>query len=315
MVTFNPGFGRSQPPERAPAAPLSSDRPKAFEGFIGQSRARETLRPSIVYARRRGIPLDPVLLSGDPGLGKTALAHAIAGELGNRPFRLLSGSTLKQQGNTLESLLSMSDGDVVFIDEIHALTPNVMVSLYEVLQDKRLTITVRSGSDLRQIAFEIPKITLVAATSEPDRIDAPLESRFAFRLGLERYAPEELAVVVKKALPAIGDEAALVVGRASRGVPREAIHLAGRVLCAAEGEALDAARSRAILAVFGIDENGLDEGDWKILEALRESRRPMSLRTLSARTGIAQATILRRHEPYLMWLGLVDVTPSGRVAA
>ncbi len=312
-VTFTPGVRRPTPPVRAPLAPPPPDRPRGFEDFIGQSRAKDTLRPSIEDARRRGAPLAPVLLSGSPGLGKTALAYAIAGEMGEAP-RLLNGAHLKDEGKTLASLLAMADGDVVFIDEIHALPRAVMVSLFEVLQDRRLTITVRSGVESRQIAFELPKITILAATSEPEEMVRALESRFSFRLRLEPYSPEELAAIIKKAIPTMADDAALVVGRASREVPREAIYLGERVASAAGRTPLDARRTRAILGSFRIDENGLDEGDWKILEALRESKRPMSLRTLAARTAIAEATILERHEPFLIRRKLLDVTPLGRVA-
>jgi len=318
-VGFTPGAGRELAPESAPAAPPPAGRPSVLEEFVGQGRVRATLRPSIEGARRRGVPLKPVLLSGTPGLGKTALAYAIAGEMG-RPPRVLAGSTIKEQGKTLESLLSMSDGDVLFIDEVHALPQHVMVSLYEAIQDRRISIAVRSGSESRAMVFELPKLTMIAATSEPEKLDKPLESRFAFRLRLEPYSPEELAVIVTEALRAegrtIGDAAALVVGKASRGIPREAIHLADRVESAAGGdEPLDADRARAILAGFHIDENGLDEGDHRILEALRDAKRPLSLRTLAARTAILEATILERHEPFLIRLKLLDVTPLGRVAA
>ncbi len=317
-VEFSPGEGRSSPPNPEPAAPPPDGRPRNFAEFVGQRAIRETLLPAIADARKKSEALEPVLLSGTPGLGKSALAFAIAGEM--TPWkgpRVLTGPFLSQKGKTIESLLSMSDGDVVFIDEVHALPKGVMESLYEAVQDGRVSVTVRSGSETREMALALPRITIVAATSHPEELEGPLQSRFAYRLALEPYSPEELALIVEDALRrkgvSIGDEAALLVGKASRGIAREAIHLARRLVRVTDG-ALDVARVRALLSRFGVDERGLDKGDRKILAALREAKRALSLRTLAAKTEIAPATILVRHEPYLIRLGLVEVTPFGRVA-
>jgi Holliday junction DNA helicase RuvB len=235
--------------------------------------------------------------------------------------RLVSAPLVADAGQLVVELLRLTPGAVLFIDEIHALPRAAMEALYEAVEDRRLTVAVRAGASIRGLTFDLPAFTLVAATNEPEKLPRALISRFAIREWLESYSEDELAEIVARTARReerrFEDEGARVVARASRGSAREAVLLATRVIRAVDGAlpgGLDKANAFAALQLLGLDERGLDAGDLKLLETLKKSRKPLGLATLAAKTGIGAATILERHEPFLLRLGLVEITALGRVA-
>lgn len=308
------------PPEAPPPPP--AHRPRTLADVVGQERLVAALRVAIRGARRDGKPLDPVLLTGEPGLGKTALAHALAAELGTTA-RVVSAPLVADAGPLLVELLRLPAGSVLFLDEIHALPRTAMEALYEAVEDRRLSVVVREGAHLRSLSVDLPPFTLVAATNEPERLPQALASRFTIRERLDDYSEDALAEIVRRTAEREGrrfaPDGARVVARAARGTAREAVILATRVIRAEDGadEAgaeIDEDRAAAALRLMSIDERGLDAGDRKLVGVLRAAKKPIGLTTLAAMTGIRPATILARHEPYLLRLGLVEVTPLGRTA-
>lgn len=300
----------------APTPP--SHRPGSWAEVVGQERVVRSLQLAVRGAREAGSPVEPILLTGEPGLGKTALAHALAAETGTTA-RVVSAPLVADAGQIVVEMLRLSPGSLFFIDEIHALPRAAMEALYEAVEDRRLTLTVREGASTRARTFELPPFTLAAATNEPEALPQALASRFAIRERLDDYSVEDLSEIVKRTgrreAPdrPFEEDGARIVARAARGTAREAVHLARRVVRAAAG-VLDGSGALSALRLLGIDERGLDSGDRRILEALRASKKPLSLATLAAKTGIRKATLLERHEPYLLRLGLIEVTPLGRRA-
>lgn len=298
-------------------------RPTSLAEYVGQARLKEKLAVFLEAARSRREPLDHVLLYGPPGLGKTTLAHIIAAELGVG-LRVTSGPAIEKPGDLAAILTNaLEEGDVLFIDEIHRLGRVAEEHLYPAMEDFKIDIVLGQGPAARTIRLELPRFTLVGATTRPGLITGPLRSRFGIIEHLEYYRDEELAEGVARDARLLGldlDEgAALEIGRRARGTMRIAKRLLRRVRDFAEVAGEDRVglpRTRAALDRLGIDEAGLDRRDRAILRAVVErfSGGPVGLDTLATAVGEDRGTLEEVHEPYLIQRGLLQRTSRGRVA-
>jgi holliday junction DNA helicase RuvB len=297
-------------------------RPRWLAEFVGQARVKEQLALLIQSARGRGDPLDHVLFSGPPGLGKTSLAGIVANELG-AGLRHTSGPALERTADLAAILTNLEEGDVLFVDEVHRMPRPVEEVMYPALEDFKLDVVIGRGPSARTIRLDLPRFTLVAATTRPGLITLPLRERFGFSPRLEYYDEAELAMVIRRSAGIleveIDDAGAEEIARRSRGTPRIANRLLRRVRDYAQvrgdgrvgrGSATDA------LALFEVDEQGLDRIDLSILEALvgRFAGGPVGLSTLAATVGEDTGTLEEVYEPYLLKLGFLQRTPRGRVA-
>ncbi len=298
-------------------------RPKRLAEFVGQHLLREKLEIVIEAARRRAQPVDHVLFAGPPGLGKTTLAGIMACEMG-AGFRVTSGPALVRSGDVAAILTDLQPGDVLFIDEIHRMGRAVEELLYPAMEDFQLDIVLGRGPTARSIRLDLPKFTLVGATTRTGLVTGPLRDRFGIVARLELYSEAELEAIVRRTSALLGveltAEGASEIARRSRGTPRLAIRLLRRVRDYVEvrGEGViteDAAREG--LTVFGVDELGLDAIDRRILETLciRFAGRPVGLSTLAVSIGEEPETVEDVYEPFLLQAGLVMRTPRGRIAA
>ena len=308
-----------------PQDTLESDnplRPKTLSEYVGQEKVKENLSVFIEAAKIRKETLDHVLLYGPPGLGKTTLSGIIANELGVN-LRITSGPAIEKPGDLAAILTSLSDGDVLFIDEIHRLSRAVEEILYPSMEDFAIDIVTGKGQMAASYHLALPKFTLVGATTRAGQLTAPLRDRFGVILRLELYTPEELATIIKRSAGIlnikIDDSASLDIAKRSRGTPRIANRLLKRVRDYAEvlgsGEITKEITDKA-LAKMEIDELGLDFIDRKILESIiyKFGGGPVGLDTLSATIGEDAGTIEDVYEPYLMQLGFIARTPRGRIA-
>ncbi len=299
----------------------TSLRPKVLTDYIGQEKAKENLEVYIKAAKARGESLDHVLLYGPPGLGKTTLAGIIANEM-NVNFRVTSGPAIEKQGDLAALLTNLSEGDVLFIDEIHRLNRSVEEVLYPAMEDNALDIIIGKGPSARSIRLDLPKFTLVGATTRAGQLSAPLRDRFGVILRLELYTPEELAQIVTRSAGILGIDiekyGALEIASRSRGTPRIANRLLKRARDFAQimGDGIiDEESADTALDRMEIDNMGLDSIDRLLLSTMIKSYGggPVGLETIAAAIGEEAVTIEDVYEPYLMQIGFLGRTPRGRV--
>ena len=296
-------------------------RPKTLREYIGQESVKRNLHISIEAALKRHEPLDHLLLYGPPGLGKTTLAGIIAAEMGQN-IRITSGPAIEKAGDLASILTNLSDGDVLFIDEIHRLSRSVEEVLYPAMEDYALDIMIGKGPTARSIRLDLPRFTLVGATTRAGLLSAPLRDRFGILFWLEMYSPEELAAIVRRSAGILNvradDEGILEIARRSRGTPRIANRMLRRVRDFAQiraGGVITLEVARQGMDLLDVDELGLEKLDRAMLETMIDKfgGGPVGLETLSAMTGEDASTIEDVYEPYLMQLGFLTRTPRGRV--
>ena len=296
-------------------------RPKTFDEYIGQEKAKDMLKVYIEAAKNRGDSLDHVLLYGPPGLGKTTLSGIIASEMGVN-FRVTSGPAIEKQGDLAAILTNLAPGDVLFIDEIHRLSRSIEEILYPAMEDYVLDLIIGKGPAARSIRVPLSRFTLIGATTRAGQLTTPLRDRFGVLLKLELYSAEELATIIKRSAALlevpITDDGAYEMASRSRGTPRIANRLLKRVRDYAQvkgnGEiTLDMAKKA--LDALEIDELGLDISDRRMLESIIKfyDGGPVGLETLSATIGEESVTIEDVYEPYLMQIGFLSRTPRGRM--
>jgi Holliday junction DNA helicase RuvB len=297
-------------------------RPQTLENYVGQERLRRNLEVFIEAAKRRGEPLDHVLLSGPPGLGKTTLARIIAHEMGVN-VETTSGPILERAGDLAAILTNLSDRDVLFIDEIHRLSPVVEEILYPAMEDFQLDILIGQGPSARSLKIDLPMFTLVGATTRSGLLTAPLRDRFGVGSHLEFYTPEELQIIVNRSSRVLGieltDEGAEEISRRSRGTPRIANRLLKRVRDFAEvhhSGVITRDVADESLKALEVDEQGFDRMDRRILLIIVEQfgGGPVGIDTLAASIGEQKDTIEDVYEPYLIQQGYLCRTARGRVA-
>ena len=298
-------------------------RPRSLDDFVGQERVKEQLSLLLDGARRRGEPADHLLLSGPPGLGKTTLAQIVAIEMG-AGFQPTSGPALERPSDLAAILTNLGDGDVLFVDEVHRMPRAVEEVLYPALEDFNLDVVLGKGPTARSIRLELPRFTMIAATTRPGLITLPLRERFGFSPRLDYYASDELTSIVRRSAGILGvtidDEGASEIARRSRGTPRIANRLLRRVRDFAEVRhdgVIGGDVARDGLELFEVDERGLDRLDHAILRAVIErfGGGPVGLSTLAAAIGEEPDTVEDVVEPYLLQLGFLQRTPRGRVAS
>lgn len=295
-------------------------RPKDFKSYIGQERLKKNLKLAIGAAKKRGEPIDHVLLYGPPGLGKTTMATVIANEMGAQ-IRVTSGPAIERAGDLASLLTNLQDGDILFIDEIHRLHRVVEEVLYSAMEDFKLDIMLGKGPSARSLRLDLPKFTIIGATTRTGAVAAPLRDRFGMVHRLEFYEPAEIKQIIKRAagilnVPIDDEASALLAGRA-RLTPRIANRLLKRVRDYADinGDGIiDTKIATEALSLLEIDSLGLDPADRNILVAMIDFHNggPVGVETLAALTAEERSTIEDVYEPYLMQIGLLERTPRGR---
>jgi len=297
-------------------------RPPSLGDFAGQARIRERIEVLIQAAKGREEPLEHLLFSGPPGLGKTTLANILAREMGAN-LKCTSGPVIEKAGDLAGLLTSLEKGDILFIDEIHRLNKTIEEYLYPAMEDFRIDIIIDQGPNARSVRLNLPRFTLVGATTRAGMLSAPLRSRFGLTNRLDYYTAEELAGIVARSARLLNiemnPEGAFEVARRSRGTPRIANNLLRwvRDFAAVKNNGLvDKATADAALRMLDIDDDGLDEMDKKLLEALvhKFNGGPVGVSSLAVAIGEEAGTLEEVHEPYLIMEGFLKRTPQGRVA-
>ena len=299
----------------------NSLRPQKLDEYIGQTKVKENMKIYIEAAQKRGDALDHCLFYGPPGLGKTTIANIIANEMKSN-LKVTSGPAIEKPGDLAAILTTLSEYDVLFIDEIHRLSKNVEEILYPALEDYTLDIVIGTGPSAKSIRIDLPKFTLIGATTKAGSLTTPLRDRFGIIHKLELYSPEDLSVIVKRSAKILGvaidEDSAMEIARRSRGTPRIANRLLKRVrdYAAVLGDGdITLKITKHALNQLEIDELGLDETDRKILEIMinQYQGRPVGLETIATTLGDEVDTIEDVYEPYLIQIGFITRTPRGRM--
>ncbi|HET9174046.1 MAG TPA: Holliday junction branch migration DNA helicase RuvB [Candidatus Saccharimonadales bacterium] len=310
----------AEPEDRQEAELENTLRPKDFANYIGQERLKQNLQLAITAAKKRSEPLDHVLLYGPPGLGKTTMAAVIANEMGAQ-IRITSGPAIERAGDLASLLTNLSDGDILFVDEIHRLNRTVEEVLYSAMEDFKLDIMLGKGPSARSLRLDLPQFTIIGATTRAGALAAPLRDRFGMIHRLEFYTPAEIQKIIERAATIlnvrIDGPAAGELAKRARLTPRIANRLLKRVRDYADvnGDGIiDTHVSRQALELLEIDNLGLDPADRMLLEAIIENYKggPVGVETLAALTAEERSTIEDFIEPYLMQIGLLERTPRGR---
>jgi Holliday junction DNA helicase RuvB len=295
-------------------------RPKSFREYVGQERLKNNLKLAIDAAKKRKEPIDHVLLYGPPGLGKTTMAAVIANEMGAN-LRVTAGSAVEKAGDLASILTNLSDGDVLFIDEIHRLGRSVEEVLYSAMEDYKLDIMIGKGPAARCIRLDLPRFTVIGATTRTGALTAPLRDRFGIIHRLEFYSPQEIAKIIERSAKIleskISPDAAKTLSIRARLTPRVANRLLKRVRDYADinGDGIiDQKTAESALKMLEIDELGLDPGDRNLLISIIDNygANPVGLNTIAALTGDETTTIEDFYEPYLLKIGFIERTPRGR---
>lgn len=295
-------------------------RPKDFDNYIGQEKLKQNLKLAIQAAKKRGEPLDHVLLHGPPGLGKTTMANVIAYEMGSQ-IRVTSGPAIERAGDLASLLTNLQDGDILFIDEIHRLNRTVEEVLYSAMEDFKLDIMLGKGPSARSLRLDLPKFTVIGATTRTGSLAAPLRDRFGMIHRIPFYTTDEIRQIIARAAKIlnvkIDKAAAAELAKRSRLTPRIANRLLKRVRDYADvnGDGIiDTTISRQAFELLDIDELGLDHSDRQLLAAIIDNYKggPVGVETLAALTAEERGTIEDFYEPYLMQIGLLERTPRGR---
>lgn len=296
-------------------------RPAAFADFTGQAKVKERLEIAVEAALRRKEPLDHILLSGPPGLGKTTIANILAGAMGGT-LRATSGPTIEKAADLAGLLTNLSEGDVLFIDEIHRLQKTIEEYLYPAMEDFKLDIIIDQGPNARSVRLSLPRFTLIGATTRSGLLSAPLLTRFGIRERLDYYTAAQLQGIVQRGAGLMGvdtePQGAMEIARRSRGTPRIAGNLLRRVRdyaqVRADGRITEEIANKA-LEILEIDKDGLDEMDTRILESVivKFSGGPVGVSSLAVAVGEEPDTIEEVYEPYLILEGYIQRTPQGRI--
>ncbi|MCX6728327.1 MAG: Holliday junction branch migration DNA helicase RuvB [Candidatus Saccharibacteria bacterium] len=295
-------------------------RPKSFKEYVGQDRLKSNLKLSIDAAKKRKEPIDHVLLYGPPGLGKTTMATVIANEMGAN-IRVTAGSAIERAGDLASILTNLSDGDVLFIDEIHRLGRAVEEVLYSAMEDYKLDIMIGKGPGARSVRLDLPKFTVIGATTRTGALTAPLRDRFGIIHRLEFYSTDEISKIIERAAKIleskISPDAAKLLSLRARLTPRIANRLLKRVRDYADvnGDGIiDVSTAEKALNLLEVDDLGLDPGDRNLLISIIDNygSNPVGLNTISALTGDEATTIEDFYEPYLLQIGFIERTPRGR---